>query len=173
MPVSASSSTLLPSHNFTTASWMSRLIRGLWLIIQYNDEGDMGGGGVLNTTTPQKKLKNTASPQEKSRKHHHRNHFSQNKHITSLFIPHTSTLLIPVNHWVFLILRRNLPRRKQTKKKREARASWDGFYFRSFSSFTSLPFLALTYWLEPYPARKYCFLELAALAFNIYNRLKK
>ena len=33
MPVNASSSTLLPSlsHNFTTSTWMSRLIRALWL----------------------------------------------------------------------------------------------------------------------------------------------
>ena len=103
-----------------------------------------GGGGVLNTVTPQINLTNTASPQEKSTKHRHRksatrifsvmirssvhlkiiflylNNFPQNKHIlTTLFIAHTSILLMPVfNHLVFL-----KPCAKEADKGKEKRPS--------------------------------------------------
>ena len=100
----------------------------VWVILGVSTRWG-GHGGVLNTATTEKNLTNTASPQVKSTKHRHRksatrifsamirsstlkiillylNNFPQNKHITTLFIAHTS------------FLRRNLARRKRTKEKR-------------------------------------------------------
>ena len=114
------------THFYSTQR--SRLVYGFRGGLWFWYDGDMGGG-ILITATAQKKLRNTASPQEKSTKHRHHksatrifsamirsstvkiillylNNFPQNKHITTLFIAHTS------------FLRRNLARRKRTKEKR-------------------------------------------------------
>ena len=113
-----------------------------------------GGGGGSEHRNTAKKKSNAASPQEMATKHRHRksatrifsamigsstlkiillylNNFPQNKHITTLFIAHTSVLLMPVlNHLVFLFLRRNLARRKRMREKKR------GLHPRSLSSFT-------------------------------------